>query len=271
MKPSILITGTSSGIGLAAVKRFTGDGFQVAATVRREEHERMLAERFPGIDVLNVELSDEAAITGTVGGYLADRGGVDVVVNNAGFGCVGPVEELSMHAWRAQMETNFFAAVNITRLALPHMRRKGGGRIIQVSSGAGVSVIPIFAPYCTSKHALEAFSEALRHEVAAFGIRVSIIGPGPVSTRFQDNRRILPAKAVARSPYRRIYEAMLKRTLKAHENASSAEEVADKIHEAATAKHPRPRYAVGPLGYAAEISRFVPRRILAWSLRSMAS
>lgn len=269
MTRSILITGTSSGIGLAAVARFVGVGYRVAATVRKDADAHMLRDRFPAVDVLNVDLNDEAARERAIGGYLAERQGVEVVVNNAGFAQIGPVEELPMEAWRRQMETNFFAVVHITRLALPYMRDKGAGRIVQVSSGFGQTVLPIFAPYCASKHALDAFSASLRHEVAPFGIGVSLVSPGPVATRFEQNRQ-MPAEDVrAASPYRTLFARVRERTLAAHRRASSAEDVVNAIFRAATDRSPRLRYPVGPLGHLAAAEKLLPRRWVDAAMRTL--
>jgi len=262
MGRSILITGTSSGIGLAAVERFVADGWEVAGTVRKDADARRLADRFPTMGILQLDLRDEAAIDRVVGGFLDARGGVDAVVNNAGFGRMGPVEEVTLAQWREQMETNFFAVVRISQLALPFMRARGAGRLVQVSSGAGKATMPMFGPYCASKHALESFSEAMRYEVAPFGVGVSVVAPGPVTSRFDANRQVAPDEDVEASPYRDAILAMRRRTHDAHQKESSADDVVDAIVEAVTARRPRFRYPVGPMGWAAEVAKFVPQGVL---------
>jgi len=248
------------------VEAFAKAGYQVVATVRKGVDEERLNKRFSGITVLNLDLKSETSINSIIGTYFEENGGVDIVVNNAGFACIGAVEELSMEQWRSQMETNFFAVVNICRLALPYMRERGHGRIIQVSSGVGQSVMPIFAPYCTSKHALEAFSEAMQFEVKQFGINVSIIAPGPVKSSFNANRDVPATAAIEISPYKNIIQHMRKSTAAVHERESRAEDVVSKILHAATTSRPRLRYSVGPLGFAATLAKFVPSSVMGWAI-----
>ena len=171
-----------------------------------------------------------------------------------------------MDQWRAQMETNFFAVVNICRLAIPYMRKNRDGRIIQVSSGVGQSVMPIFAPYCTSKYALEAFSEALRFEVSQFGIDVSLVAPGPVTSNFDRNREVPKSSAIEVSPYKNTIEHIQKSTAAVHERESTPEDVVKKIIHIVTTRRPRFRYSVGPLGFAATRAKFVPSAIMGWAL-----
>ncbi len=267
MNKKVLITGTSSGIGLACVEQFVDAGYRVTATVRKYEDEKRLKKRFADITVLTLDLQDEKSIDDIIGDHFEKIGGVDIVVNNAGFACIGAVEEVSMDQWRAQMETNFFAVVNICRLALPYMRKNRDGRIIQVSSGVGQSVMPIFAPYCTSKHALEAFSEALRFEVSQFGIDVSLVAPGPVTSNFDRNREVPQSSAIEVSPYKNTIEHIQKSTAAVHERESKPEDVVKKIIHAATTRRPRFRYSVGPLGFAAALAKFVPSAIMGWALK----
>lgn len=266
MSRSILITGTSSGIGLSALARFVEEGWRVAATVRKPDDEAMLRERFAGIEVLRFDLNDAEALSAAIGGYLERHQGVEVVVNNAGYAQIGAVEELPVEAWRRQMETNFIAVVAITRLALPYMRMAGSGRIVQVSSGFGQAVMPIFGPYCASKHALEAFTAALRYEVRPLGIGVSIVAPGPVATRFEANRQMPSDEVIATSPYRALFQRVRARTLRAHERASPPEAVVDAIHHAATDRDPPLRYPVGTLGHLAGAEKLLPRRLVDWAM-----
>lgn len=256
---SVLVTGTSSGIGLATVARFHAAGWLVLAVVRRPEDAARLRAQFAGIVVLEADLVDEAAVTRVIGGELASHGGVDVLVNNAGASIIGAAEELTLSDLRAQLELNLVAAVHLTQLALPYMRAKESGRVIQVSSGFGRVALPLFAAYCAAKHALEGWSEALAHEVAPFGVAVSLIEPGPVRTQFDSNRREAQRYNAA-GPYARMYRIMRARLAASHAGrASSAEEVAAVIFRAATEARPALRYPVGPAGFAAMLAaRFLP-------------
>lgn len=256
---TVLITGTSSGIGLACVERFHAAGWQVIATVRKARDRDALLARFPGITVPVVDLVDGEAVTRVIGGALDTAGGIDVLVNNAGASIIAAAEELSIDDFRAQLELNLIAAIRLTQIALPHMRAKGAGRIVQVSSGFGRIALPMFSAYCASKFALEGFSEALAHEVASFGVQVSIIEPGAVRTHFDANRRE-GARYDAEGPYRALYAAMRARLARSHERGpSSPEDVADTVFTAATANNPALRYTVGRMGTAAALAaRFTP-------------
>ena len=137
MSRSVLVTGTSSGIGLACVERFHAAGYSVVATVRKEGDAATLRSRFPGITTLVLDLADEASIDRVIGAELARRGGVDVVVNNAGASIVGAVEDLSMRDYRAQMELNLFAAIRVTQLALQIPRQPFDGQFFAGADGRG--------------------------------------------------------------------------------------------------------------------------------------
>jgi NAD(P)-dependent dehydrogenase (short-subunit alcohol dehydrogenase family) len=177
------ITGTSKGFGrewaIAALER----GDKVAAAARNVAAVKDLAERY-GDAVLRLELdvTDRAAVFAAVARADEHFGGLDIVVNNAGYGQFGFVEELSEQDLRDQMETNLFGAMWVTQAALPVLRRRGGGRILQVSSIGGVSAFPTIGAYHASKWALEGISQALAQEVASFNIKVTLIEPGPYST-----------------------------------------------------------------------------------------
>lgn len=259
--PSVLITGTSSGIGHAAIAHFCEVDWQVIATVRHAADADRLLEEFPELTVLQVELTDEVAVAQVIGGELARIGGVDVVVNNAGASIIGAAEELALADFRAQLDLNLLAAIQISQLALPYMRARGAGRIIQVSSGFGRIALPMFSAYCASKYALEGFSEALAHEVAPFGIQVALIEPGAVATQFNRNRRDAHGYR-ANGPYAALYAAMRARLADSHARASSGDEVAAVIFRAATATSPALRYTVGNMGLAASLAaRLVPDRL----------
>ena len=180
----VLITGCSSGIGRAAAISLHAAGLTVYATARRVDSMADLASR--GIHTLALDVTDEASMTEAAGAVEAAEGAVGTLVNNAGYGLYGPVEQLPMDEIRRQFETNFFGLVRLTQLVLPGMRRRGGGRILNVSSMGGRITLPGGAFYHASKYAVEALSDALRMEVAQFGIDVVLIEPGPVKTPWND-------------------------------------------------------------------------------------
>lgn len=179
------ITGTSSGFGRTLAELALERGDRVAATARRPEAVEDLAERYPDRALaLRLDVTDPAQVEGAVAGSVERFGRLDVVVNNAGYGLFGGVEEVTDEQLRAQFETNVFGALGVTRAVLPQLRSQGSGHLLQISSVAGQGALPGLGIYCASKWALEAFSQALAMEVAPLGIRVTIIEPGAFATDF---------------------------------------------------------------------------------------
>ncbi len=180
----ILITGCSSGIGHSAAMALHRAGRTVYATARRPDSIADLAEL--GIRTLALDVTDEASMQTAVGTIESGAGPIGVLINNAGYGLYGPVEQVSMDEVRRQFETNFFGLVRLTQLVLPGMRTAGRGRILNVSSMGGRVTLPGGAFYHASKYAVEGLSDALRMELAQFGIDVVLIEPGPVRTPWND-------------------------------------------------------------------------------------
>ena len=179
------ITGASSGFGAELVKAVIETGDKVAATFRKLEQANSFSEQYNGngwgvvLDVTQTE-KISPALQETIDKF----GRIDVLVNNAGYGTIGAIEEFSLEEIRQQMETNYFGAVAVTKTILPILRQQGSGHIVQISSQSGFRATAGFGVYNASKFALEGFSEALAQEVAPFGIRVTIVEPGPFRTQF---------------------------------------------------------------------------------------
>src|SRR6266511_2515234 len=208
----ILITGCSSGIGRATAIEAAARGHRVFATARIPETLRDLESR-GRIRALALDVTDAASIRDAVASVLAEAGHVDALVNNAGYGQYGAAEDVTAEEWRRQFDVNLFGAIEAARAVLPAMREKRRGTIVNVSSVAGKIAIPFAAPYCASKHALEAFSDALRVEVAPFGIRVAVIEAGPIETRFGDRARAVVDAIEAANPRTRYRITRLARAL----------------------------------------------------------
>jgi len=189
-----LITGASSGFGRALAEAVLAEGDAVVATARRPAALADIAER-RGATVRALDVTDGEQVRDVVAEAVA-TGGVGVLVNCAGHGLIGALEELTDAEFRGVMETNLFGALAVTKAVLPHMRERGSGHIVQMSSMGGVSANPGHAVYATSKFALEGASEALAGEVAPFGIRVTIVEPGPFRTDFA-GRSMLPSTPMA--------------------------------------------------------------------------
>jgi NAD(P)-dependent dehydrogenase (short-subunit alcohol dehydrogenase family) len=177
-----LITGCSTGIGRATALRLHRAGMTVYATARKLDSVADLED--VGLRTLRLDVTDHSSMVQAVARVEAECGAVDVLVNNAGYGLSGTFEETSSEAIREQFETNVFGPVQLTRLVLPGMRRKGAGSIVNLSSIFGKYAVPGGGYYHATKHSIEALSDALRVEVSSFGIRVMVVQPGPVLTEF---------------------------------------------------------------------------------------
>lgn len=183
-----LVTGCSAGFGRALAEAALNAGDTVVATARRPEALATLAGGAGRVHPMALDVTDPQAIDRVVQATLDRFGRIDVLVNNAGHGSVGAVEELAMDDLRALFEVMFFGAVQLTKAVLPHMRRRRGGAIVQISSMGGQLAMPGFGAYCAAKFALEGVSEALVDEVAPFGIRVIVVEPGAFRTEFGGHR-----------------------------------------------------------------------------------
>jgi NAD(P)-dependent dehydrogenase (short-subunit alcohol dehydrogenase family) len=260
-----LITGCSTGVGHAAALAFRAAGFETFATARDPATLDRL--RAAGCRTLALDVTDEAARRAAVDAIEAEFGAVGVLVNNAGYGQYGPMEEISLDLMRLQFETNVFGGLHLSQLVLPGMRRARRGRIIYVSSVAGRTSILGGGAYHATKFSIEAITDALRPEVEGFGIDVINVLPGPISTNFEVTLLKSIPDTGAQSPYfyfkkhlaRRMHEFLNPGAL----GVMTAEKVANAVLKAATAKWPRSRYRVGlianlgPVGRALTADRIV--------------
>lgn len=246
-----LITGASSGIGLAAATRLAQDGFTVYGTSRRGASAGTSAFAMLALDV-----TDDASIAAAVGEVLRRAGRIDVLVNNAGFGVgLAGDEETSIAQTKAIFETNFFGTVRMTRAVVPHMRRQGAGRIINMGSGLGLFPMPYMAIYSASKHALEGYSESLDHELRTRGIRVVVVEPGVTRTAFDANA--LEPDATL-DEYRDIRAALNQRYAELLAAGDTPEAVAEVVLKAARAARPKLRYPVGSVATVRLLRRLAP-------------
>ncbi|MFF5175801.1 oxidoreductase [Micromonospora sp. NPDC000089] len=250
---TVLITGTSSGIGRATVHRLARrPELTVYATARKVEAIADLAAA--GARLLPLDVTDEASMRAAVAAIEAEHGQVDVLINNAGYGEYGPIEEAPMDRVRAQFETNVFGLSRLTQLVLPGMRRAGRGRIVNISSMGGRLVFPGGGYYHASKYAVEAISDALRQEVRPFGIDVAIVEPGLIRTGFGAvAAESLGAGADPAGPYRAMTASVDASMAKSYANpalAATPDTVARVIERAVTARRPRTRYLVTAAAWA---------------------
>ena len=255
MAGSVLITGASSGIGEATARHLSALGWQVFGTSRRERADDGEI-RFVVMDVCDSESVDSA-----IAQVMGEFGHLDAVICNAGMGIFGSVEEVSVEDAQHQFETNYFGALRVLRATIPHMREARQGRILLVGSLAGRAPLPFQSHYSSSKAAIDALSGALHTELAPFGIHVSLIEPGDLSTPFNDamNWQASPGNSAYGGAIERT-EAMTRKLLP---NAPPPERAAKCIERALRARRPRARYTVGdnartlPLG-----RRLLPDRLI---------
>lgn len=269
---SILITGCSSGIGLCVAQGLKDRGYRVFATARKAEDVTMLEQS--GLESLQLDLADSGSIETAVETVLERTGGtLDALFNNGAYGQPGAVEDLSREVLRELFETNLFGTHELTCKVLPVMRRQGHGRIIQNSSVLGMVTLPFRGAYASSKHAMEGLTDALRMELHGSGIFVSLIEPGPITSRFRANAFAMYKKYIDKehSPYRDIYEAMEKRLTKKGPVApftQPPEAVLERVIHALESRRPKLRYYVTVPTYLFAILKcLLSHRGLDWVMR----
>jgi NAD(P)-dependent dehydrogenase (short-subunit alcohol dehydrogenase family) len=254
MSKTILITGTSSGIGKATAKYFSAKGWNVIATMRQPEKEQELINH-DNIFVVKLDVQQPATITAAIQSGIDKFGGIDVLVNNAGYGEFGIFEATAKEQVTTQFGVNVFGVMDTIRSILPHFRERKAGMIINISSGAGRFTLPMISLYSASKFALEGFSEALSFELSALNIGVKIVEPGGTTTNFSN---VSAAKVAANSsipdydPFAtaagKMFAGMQGMQL------ATVEEVADVIHEAVTDGTDTLRYIVGNEDFRSRIT-----------------
>jgi NAD(P)-dependent dehydrogenase (short-subunit alcohol dehydrogenase family) len=253
LSKAVLITGCSSGIGHATAKRLAERGWTVYATARRPEAIADLGEG--GCKTLALDVTDESSMRAAVDAVVAGEGAVGCLVNNAGYSQSGALETLPMERLRAQFETNVFGLVRMCQLVLPAMRQQGWGRIVNLSSMGGKLTFPGGGAYHGTKHAVEALSDALRWEVAGFGVDVVVIEPGLITTRFAEvaagsiGEATETPRDTEADPYASFNAAVGSATLGIYEGpmrrlGGGPEAVAKTIERALSARRPRTRYKV---------------------------
>jgi len=256
-----LVTGASSGIGEATAERLAKAGYKVYGTSRRAAPAGQRS-----FEMLSLDVTSDESVEAAVQEVIKRAGRIDLLVNNAGFG-VAPAgaEEVSIEQAKSIFETNFFGVLRVTRAVVPHMRRQGSGRILNIGSVLGFLPMPYGALYAASKHAIAGYSESLDHELRTRGIRVALIEPAYTKTPFDANMLEADEKF---DEYQVIRTAVKRRILEVMETAQPPSVVADTVLKAATATHPKLRYT--PEGLATRLRflrRFAPAGLVDASLR----
>lgn len=245
-RPVVLLTGASSGIGYDVAPLLVRYGYTVYGAARRVEKIEELASE--GVKSLSLDVTDEASMEAAVQQIIEAEGRIDVLINNAGYGFYGAIEDVPIDEARRQFEVNLFGLARLTQLVLPHMRARGSGRILNISSMAGRITSPLGAWYHATKYALEAFSDALRMEVEEFGIDVVIIESGGVKTPWG----LIAADHLEESSRNGVYAAQAQRVAanmrklySPSSNLSEPKVISNAILRALEARRPKTRYLVG--------------------------
>jgi NAD(P)-dependent dehydrogenase (short-subunit alcohol dehydrogenase family) len=258
-----LVTGASSGIGEAAAQALVGAGFTVYGTSRRATP----GEERGGVVFLPLDVTDAESADGAVREVLHRSGRIDVLVNNAGFGAAGAAEESSVEQARALFETNLFGAMRMTRAVVPHMRERGSGRVINVSSVLGFVPAPFGALYAASKHAIEGYSESMDHEVREYGVRVLLVEPAYTRTSFDANLVPADEPLPVYARRREVADVLLVEAVKAGDEASV---VGEAIVAAATDRRPKLRYPAGTLARrVSKLRRYAPSAVFDRQIRKI--
>jgi NAD(P)-dependent dehydrogenase (short-subunit alcohol dehydrogenase family) len=245
---TIVVTGASSGIGRATAVELARSEHRVYAAARRERELQTLAETHPGITGLALDVTDPTSVAAARDQVRADTGGggPDVLVNAAGVAALGPIEATPLGEIRRQFDVNVLGALAVTQSFLPDMRARRAGRIVNISSVLGRFTLPGTGAYAASKYALEAVSDALRVELAPFGIAVVVVEPGIAATAlFETSTTASLDYTGTKSEYQRLFARGTGLSTKVTKAAVPAQEVAKTIARAATAQRPRARYITG--------------------------
>ncbi len=267
---SVLITGCSSGIGLASARWLRDAGWTVYPSARKAADLSALGAE--GFTPIELDVASSESIQGAAARVLDATGGtLGALVNNAGFAQAGALEDVSRDALRQQFEVNVFGAHELTNCFIPTMRKQGWGRIVNVSSIFGLITSPMLGSYCATKYAMESLSDALRLELRSAGIAVALIEPGPIITRFRKNaaERASETLDTAESNYGAIYEKQIERRRNRTREKKPdwfnrpPEDVAKRIHAALESPRPRARYRVTiPARAGALLRRVAPTALV---------
>ncbi len=247
-KRTVLVTGCSSGIGLATCHVLSRNNFMTYGTVRNLSKAKKIQDLMNrenlSLKILRLDVNDNQSIKLAIKKILNDTGRIDVLINNAGYGMFGPIEEITIQEIKKQFETNFFGAIRLIKAIVPIMRKQGNGTIVNISSMVGRFAVPLNSAYVSSKFAVEGLSESISFELKEFGIRVIVIEPGVVKSDFFHKLKVKGMNL--ESPYHELMERRVNFLDKAMKNSlTSSYDVADTILDALNSKDPKFRYVIG--------------------------
>jgi NAD(P)-dependent dehydrogenase (short-subunit alcohol dehydrogenase family) len=245
-----VVTGASSGIGYETSLTLARNGFHTYATMRNLQKSKSITEiantEKLSLQVVQLDVTDDGSVKDTINRIVAEKKRIEVLVNNAGYGLFGSLEDMSVEEIKKQFETNFFGVIRVTKQVLPVMREQNSGIIVNVSSVGGRIGLPVLSAYHSTKFALEGLSESILYEVEPFGIRVVIIEPGVVRTNIMNSSTTAKKALDPKSPYFKLMQKVKNHFKSNMENEpSSPEEVAKVILQAVMSEYPKLRYTVG--------------------------
>ena len=243
-----LVTGSSSGIGFETSLALARNGYHTFATMRNlgkdEKIKQIIEKEDLSIEILELDVDSEKSVNRAIKTVSEKKGRIDVLVNNAGYGMWGTVEDVSIDEFKKQFETNFFSIIRLIQKIAPIMRKQSSGNIVNISSVAGRIGFPVSPAYISSKFALEGLSESLRFELMPFGINVIIIEPGVIKTNFFDSMK-LSEKSQQDSTYKEITDKVISGVKMMAEMGTHPKEVADVVIKTLGEEKPLPRYVIG--------------------------
>jgi NAD(P)-dependent dehydrogenase (short-subunit alcohol dehydrogenase family) len=245
MSSIAVITGANGGIGVATTRELAAAGWTVVATARRPEASgelRELAEQFPEVSVRALDVTSDESVDSCIGSVLADLGSIDLLVNNAGAGHRGTLEQLTIEELSQSMDLNFFGVARVTKAVLPAMRKARGGRVITVTSLNGIVALPFSDAYNAAKFAVEGLMESLAAVMREFGVSISVLEPGPVRTAFFANLSGHADAVEDDDPYAVLIHRLNSRMAALGSGGQSPESVAGVIREIAADPSPALRY-----------------------------
>ena len=248
MEKVALVTGSSSGIGFETSLALARNGYHTFATMRNlgkdEKIKQIIEKEDLSIEIVELDVDNEESVNQAIKTISEKKGRIDVLVNNAGYGMWGTVEDVSIDEFKEQFETNFFSIIRLIQKVAPIMRKQGSGNIVNISSVAGRIGFPVSPAYISSKFALEGLSESLRFELMPFGINVIIIEPGVIKTNFFDSMK-LSEKSQQDSTYKEITDKVISGVKMMAEMGTHPKEVADVVIKTLGEEKPLPRYVIG--------------------------
>jgi len=248
MEKVALVTGSSSGIGFETSLALARNGYHTFATMRNlgkdEKIKQIIEKEDLSIEILELDVDNEESVNRAIKTVSEKKGRIDVLVNNAGYGMWGTVEDVSIDEFKEQFETNFFSIIRLIQKVAPIMRKQNSGNIVNISSVAGRIGFPVSPAYISSKFALEGLSESLRFELMPFGINVIIIEPGVIKTNFFDSMK-MSEKSQQDSTYKEITDKVISGVKMMAEMGTHPKEVADVVIKTLGEEKPLPRYVIG--------------------------